>query len=140
MSESKEQNPAKSNYDASNIQALEGLEAVRKRPGMYIGSTDAKGLHHLVYEVVDNSIDEHLAGYATLVETFEVTFKGKVDDIGIIFLYTLAEMFLRGVAQADASLVGEVESFLGDIKEQPEHPNHGDSQIQKRPWWKRWKG
>ncbi len=61
---------AKSTYDADSISVLEGLEAVRKRPGMYIGSVSRKGLNHLIYEIVDNSVDEHLAGYCDLIQVF----------------------------------------------------------------------
>ena len=73
----------KPNYDAGAIQVLEGLEAVRKRPGMYIGSTGPRGLHHLVYEIVDNSVDEALAGYCDTIEVV-ITKEGhiKVSDNG----------------------------------------------------------
>jgi DNA gyrase subunit B len=74
---------AKQTYSAENIKILEGLEAVRKRPGMYIGSTGPRGLHHLVWEIVDNSIDEAMAGYATTIDvSIEVGDIVRVEDDG----------------------------------------------------------
>ena len=71
------------NYDASSITVLEGLEAVRKRPGMYIGSVSAKGLNHLVYEIVDNAVDEHLTGYCdTICVTLEADGSATIADNG----------------------------------------------------------
>ena len=72
-----------SNYGAESITVLEGLEAVRKRPGMYIGSVSTRGLNHLIYEIVDNAVDEHLAGYCdTITVTLEADGSATVTDNG----------------------------------------------------------
>ena len=76
------------NYSAENIKVLEGLEAVRKRPAMYTGDVGKRGLHHLVYEVVDNSIDEALAGYCTKVAVlFNKDGSVTVEDNGLSLIH-----------------------------------------------------
>ena len=68
-------------YDENQIQVLEGLEAVRKRPGMYIGSTSERGLHHLVYEIVDNAVDEALAGFCNEINVESISIKEKIEGL-----------------------------------------------------------
>ena len=82
-------NTSKNQYSADSIQALEGMEHVRKRPSMYIGDVGSRGLHHLVYEVVDNSIDEAMAGYCSSIK-IEINKDSSltVEDDGSCLLYT----------------------------------------------------
>jgi len=95
----------KDNYSAKDIKVLEGLEAVRKRPGMYIGSTDKYGLHHMVYEVSDNSVDEHMAGVATEIRIM-INKDGSVpkdnpyynEKNAIKSLYSLGNRNIQGMA------------------------------------------
>ena len=75
----------KNTYDAESITVLEGLEAVRKRPGMYIGSVSTRGLNHLIYEILDNSVDEHLAGFCTEIKVIlEADGSATVSDNGVL--------------------------------------------------------
>ena len=78
---------AANKYDANSISILEGLEAVRMRPGMYIGSVGTKGLNHLIYEIADNSVDEHLAGFCTQINV-------TLNDDGTATIKVMDEVFL----------------------------------------------
>ena len=83
--------PKKTTYDSKDIKILEGLEAVRKRPAMYIGSTGPIGLHHLIWEVVDNSVDEAMAGRGTQIKV-ELEKNGSRKTLAFIFYFRLIKM------------------------------------------------